>query len=203
MPHTFSKPDPCVSLCAAVVGLFLLSFITMYLGYGIFYVFGMTTLVFALPLLYLVFAAGLVAATVIAANVLLPNVTVGQKFKLWSPEFARWWCVCRMIDITNTFVMRYFRGTILMNHWCNLLVSSCLTFPCDQERCDSDAAHMSVGDAGHRQSSKHLLQSFLPCIRSTRGCHHAELKPKQSLFLQLPFAVSMQCLKPAQQPHTE
>ncbi|KAK9812147.1 hypothetical protein WJX73_000290 [Symbiochloris irregularis] len=107
-----------------VLGLFVLSFLTMHIGLWTCQLFGFNAMVLSLPLLYLAFAAGLVGLTVAGSNTLLPRLADGQKMRMWSPEFARWWCVCRMIDITNTFVMRYFRGTALLNQYYNLLGAS-------------------------------------------------------------------------------
>ena len=88
--------------------------------------YGLLRALLLLPFVHLAFGLGLVSVTVTAKWALLPNFAEGQSVQLWSSDFARWWFVNRLVDITNTLYMRQFRGTVLLNWYLKLLVSQSL-----------------------------------------------------------------------------
>lgn len=53
----------------------------------------------------------------------LPTFEDGQRVPMWSADFAKWWLVCRLTDITNVVFMNKFKGSVLANWYLNLLVS--------------------------------------------------------------------------------
>ena len=84
--------------------------------------FGVLAMVAMLPAIYLAMGLALVAGTVAAKWALLPQFHAGQSVPLWSSDFARWWLVNRLVDVTNQLFVRHFRGTLLLNWYFNLLV---------------------------------------------------------------------------------
>lgn len=92
--------------------------------------YGLLATLVLLPFVYVLLGLGLVSVTVTAKWALLPKFSQGQVVALWSSDFARWWFVCRLVNISNALFMRHFRGTVLLNWYYNLLVSTESLAPC-------------------------------------------------------------------------
>lgn len=87
--------------------------------------FGLVAVLPLLPVIYLAAGSALCLVTILLKSVLLPKTKLDQPIKLFSPDFLRWWLVHRFIDLTNVLFLRHFRGTVVMNYYCSLLVNAC------------------------------------------------------------------------------
>lgn len=118
-----TKPFPCLidGFCAVVALILVFGWAISSLGFA-----SKFGLVFSIPVVvafYLLAGLGFSLVTIGLKRYLLPKITFGQPIQLFSPQFAAWWLVHRFIDINNLLFMRYFRGTVVLNYYYNLLVS--------------------------------------------------------------------------------
>lgn len=77
-----------------------------------------------LPVFYLVAGFALASTTVLLKSLLLPKTRTDEAIDMYSSEFFKWWLVNRSIDLTNILFMKNFRGTVILNYYYSLLVSS-------------------------------------------------------------------------------
>ena len=61
----------------------------------------------------------------------------GKPVRMWTYDFAKWWFVCRLVEVNNFIFMRHLRGTALLNWFYRALVrpSSQLTACCRHAQC--------------------------------------------------------------------
>ena len=110
-------------MCFAVVMLAFLATLALGSAARLAQQFGVLAVLPLLPLVYIAFGLLLVAVTVALKCALLPGLNSGRPIAMWSPQFAKWWSVCPLVDTTNSLFMRHFRGTVMLNWYYNLLVS--------------------------------------------------------------------------------
>ena len=65
---------------------------------------------------------------------ILPKFEVGVPVRLWTFDFAKWWFICRLMEVNNFIFLRHVRGTVLLNWFYGAmvrLVSKCrLAYDC-------------------------------------------------------------------------
>lgn len=83
-----------------------------------------------LPLVYFLMGSALVFLATGAKYAALTVPGHNTACAMFTNTFTRWWLVCRIVDITNTVFMRHFRGTVLVNWYLNMLVSTARTSSC-------------------------------------------------------------------------
>lgn len=85
--------------------------------------FGLIAVLPLLPVIYLAAGFGFALVTILLKSLLLPRVPLNEPVKMFTPDFLKWWLVCRCIDLTNILVMKHFRGTVVLNYYFSLLAS--------------------------------------------------------------------------------
>ena len=43
--------------------------------------------------------------------------------RLWTFDFAKWWFICRLMEVNNFIFLRHIRGTVLLNWFYGAMVS--------------------------------------------------------------------------------
>lgn len=86
--------------------------------------FGVWALLPVLPTIWLAIGAALCIACIGTSRLFQPRLSTSRAIPMYSLEFAQWWMVSRLVNVTTYVFADHLRGTLFLTWWYRAMVST-------------------------------------------------------------------------------